>query len=100
MSLKEFFGKVFKKSSPTELSPKENHEPSLYASSVFPIVKLEESQLSKYKAIPLTSLSALGAAFTQMSTDARTVVQSVTKNIKSNGKLYYCRAQSIHSPNV
>lgn len=88
MSLKEFFGKVFKKSSPTDLAPKENHEPTLYASSVFPIVKLEESQLSKYKAIPLTSLSALGAAFTQMSTDARTVVQSVTKNIKSNGKLF------------
>ena len=58
------------------------------ASEAFPVVKLHEGQLAAYKSIPLTSLAALGTAFSQIPDSAHTITESVTKTIKLNQPLY------------
>ena len=53
----------------------------LLTSSDFPIVKASDVDLSKYHKVPLMGFSALGAAFSTLPEAARTITQSVTKQV-------------------
>ena len=88
MPLKKFFGRMLKKTEPTDIVPKENSAIAPFASEAFPVVKLSEGQLEAYKKIPLAGLSALGTAFSQLSEGARTITQSVTKSVDTSETLF------------
>lgn len=88
MSLKDLFGKAFKKSETVEIAPENETDVVPLASEAFPVVKLSEDELSIYEKLPLASLNALGTAFTRLSDDARTITTTVTKNIVADGPLF------------
>ena len=67
---------------------KSNIDKKEFASEMFPVVNLDDDKLSKYKAIPLTGLASLGAAFAKLPAGARTIVQTVHKTIPLRQKLY------------
>lgn len=58
------------------------------ASEAFPVVKISERQLSSYKQIPLASLASLGSVFSKLPEGARTIVQTVQKNVALKETLY------------
>lgn len=86
MSLKDTWNALLGKTDATELQ----NETALTetASDAFPVVKVSEDQLSAYKQISLSSLAALGAAFSQLPESARTTVQSVTRTIATDETLF------------
>lgn len=88
MSVKGFWGKLFKKSNQTEVEPKKELEGAHLASEAFPVLTLDEKQLDAYKSIPLSQLASLGAAFSQLSSEARTIVQTVSKSVATEEPLY------------
>ena len=88
MSVKGFWGKLFKKSNQTEVEPKKELEGAHLASEVFPVLTLDEKQLDAYKSIPLSQLASLGAAFSQLSSEARTIVQTVSKSVATRETLF------------
>lgn len=55
---------------------------------LFPVVELSESELSNAKKIPIASLVALGAAFSQIPEASRTIVQTTTSSIATNETLF------------
>ena len=67
---------------------KSNIDKKEFASEMFPVVNLDDDKLSKYRAIPLTGLASLGAAFAKLPAGARTIVQTVHKTIPLRQKLY------------
>ena len=87
MAFKDFFGKVFNKSNSSDIMP-EKSEIVPFASDAFPVVKLSDSQLSVYKSIPLSGLASIGTAFSQMPAGARTIVETVSKNVTTNETLF------------
>lgn len=53
-------------------------------SELFPVVELTENEIRNAKKIPIASLAALGAAFSQIPEAARTIVQTTTSRIATN----------------
>ena len=88
MSLKDLFGKILKKDESADIVPREESTIVPFASEAFPVIRLQERQLEAYKKIPMTSLSALGTAFAHLPEGARTITQSVTKNIGTSETLF------------
>lgn len=62
--------------------------PAALASDSFPVLRAADVDLSHYTGIPLASLGALGAAFSQLPESARTVVSSIQTTTRTGGKLY------------
>ena len=88
MALKDVWNALIGKSSTTEIVAKEDTALAPVASDAFPVVRMNSNQLAAYKQIPLASLAALGTAFAQLPEGARTVVQTVTKNVATNETLF------------
>ena len=90
MSLKKIFGNLFHKPKQDNAVVIKDDEQAFipYASEMFPVLKMQEEQLSKYKKIPLTHIAALGAAFSQLPQSARTITKSITRNIATNETLF------------
>ena len=88
MALKDVFKKLTEKKDSTDVIIKDNSDIIPFASEAFPVVKIDNNELSAYKQIPLASLASLGSAFSQMSEGARTVVQTVSKTIETKEQLY------------
>lgn len=57
-------------------------------SDLFPAYRPAEIDINKYKKLPLTGLAAMGTAFSQMPEGARNIVQTVTHELASKGKLF------------
>ena len=57
-------------------------------SELFPVVELTENEISNAKKIPIASLAALGAAFSQIPEAARTIVKTTTSEIATNETLF------------
>ena len=88
MSLKDFFGRIFKKAEPTDVVTKEESTIAPFASDAFPAVRLQDGQLEAYKRIPLATLSTIGTAFSQLPEGARTITQSITKSVATPETLF------------
>ncbi len=88
MALKDAWNALIGKSNTTDIAPKEEDALTPLASEAFPIVRVQPNQLSAYKQIPLAGLASMGAAFAQLPESARTVVQTVTKNVATNETLF------------
>lgn len=88
MALKDMWKKITGKNDTTEIIPQSTTEIAPLASEAFPVVRLNEGQLSAYRSIPLAVLGALGTAFSQLPEGARTVVQSATKSLAPNETLF------------
>lgn len=88
MSLKDVWKKFSQKNDSENDDLKEVLDVAPLASDAFPVVKMDSERLSAYRAIPLSGLASLGAAFFQMSEGTRTVVQTVTKNVATDEPLY------------
>ena len=88
MSLKDFFGRIFKKAEPTDVVTKEEFTIAPFASDAFPVVRLQDGQLEAYKRIPLATLSTIGTAFSQLPEGARTITQSITKSVATPETLF------------
>ena len=88
MALKDAWHALIGKSSTTEIAPTEENALAPLASEAFPVVKVQPDQLAAYKQIPLAGLASLGAAFAQLPEGARTVVQTVTKNVATKETLF------------
>ena len=88
MALKDAWNALIGKQNTTELVPKEESALAPLASDAFPVIKLQANQLDAYKKVPLASIASLGTAFSQLPEGARTVVQTVTKNVATNETLF------------
>ena len=88
MALKDAWNALIGKSSPTDIVPKEETAVVPLASEAFPIVRVQPNQLSTYRQIPLAGLASMGTAFAQLPEGARTVVQTVTKQVATNETLF------------
>ena len=88
MALKDAWNALIGKPTTTEISTKEETTIAPLASDAFPVIRLQQEQLSAYKKIPLASLAAMGTAFAQLPESARTIVQSVTKTVATNETLF------------
>ena len=90
MSIKEVWQGLIGKSDKTELiSAEEKHDIQQIANmDLFPIVRIPETSLQKYKKIPLAELSTLGSAFSQLQPGVRTIAQTKKTTIGSNNDLY------------
>ena len=88
MALKDMWKKRSGKNESTDIVPHNETEVAPLASEAFPVVRLNDSQLSAYKSIPLAGLAAIGTAFSQLPEGARSVVQSTTKSVASTEPLY------------
>ena len=88
MALKDMWKKRSGKNESTDIVPHNETEVAPLASEAFPVVRLNDSQLSAYKSIPLAGLASLGTAFSQLPEGARSVVQSTTKSVASTEPLY------------
>ena len=55
---------------------------------LFPVIKVPESSLQKYKKVPVAGLAALGTAFTKLPVAARTIVQNVTTSVATDETLF------------
>lgn len=88
MALKDAWNALIGKTAPTDIARTEKPALAAVASDAFPVVKIQDGQLSAYKKIPLAGLAAMGAAFAQLPEGARTIVQSVTKTVATNEPIY------------
>ena len=88
MALKAAWNALLGKTPSTDIVPKEETTLAPYASDAFPVVRMQENQLSAYKQIPLAGLATLGTAFAELSESARTVVQTVTKTVATDETLF------------
>ena len=88
MALKDAWNALIGKNSTTEIAPKEDTALVPLASDAFPVVRVQPDQLAAYKQIPLGGLASLGAAFAQLPEGARTIVQTVTKQVATNETLF------------
>lgn len=88
MALKDAWNALIGKTSTTDIVPKEETAVAPLASEAFPIVRVQPDQLSAYRKIPLAGLASMGAAFAQLPEGARTVVQTVTKQVATNETLF------------
>lgn len=88
MALKDAWNALIRKSNTTGIAPAPETVIAPIASDAFPVVKVQPDQLAAYKQIPLAGLAALGTAFAQIPEGARTVVQTVTKNVATNETLF------------
>ena len=60
----------------------------LMTSDNFPIVRSADTDMSKYKKIPLFSIASMGAAFAKLPESARIITQTVTRNVATNETLF------------
>ena len=88
MALKDAWNALIGKSSTTEIVEQEDTALAPVASDAFPVVRMNPNQLAAYKQIPLASLASLGTAFAQLPEGARTVVQTVTRNVATKETLF------------
>lgn len=88
MALKDAWNALIGKTTPTDIANKEGTEIATVASDAFPVVRIQEGQLSAYKQIPLASIATISTAFAQLPEGARTIVQSVTKTLGTNETLF------------
>lgn len=88
MALKDAWNALIGKSNTTEIAPAQETAVATVASDAFPVVRVQPDQLAAYKQIPLAGLAALGTAFSQLPEGARTVVQTVTRNVATNETLF------------
>ena len=88
MALKDAWNALIGKSSTTEIVAQEDTALAPVASDAFPVVRMNPNQLAAYKQIPLASLASLGTAFAQLPEGARTVVQTVTRNVATKETLF------------
>lgn len=88
MALKDVWNALIGKTTSTEITPAKGTALPAIASDAFPVVKVQDNQLSAYKQIPLASLAALGGAFAQLPESARTIVQSAMKTVATNETLF------------
>lgn len=88
MALKDAWNALIGKSSNTEIAQKTDTALAPLASEAFPVVKIQPDQLAAYKKVPLAGLASLGTAFAQLPEGARTVVQTVTKNVATKETLF------------
>lgn len=88
MALKDAWNALIGKTTPTDIANKEGTEIAAVASDAFPVVRIQEGQLSAYKQIPLASIATISTAFAQLPEGARTIVQSVTKTLGTNETLF------------
>ena len=88
MALKNAWNALVGKTTSSDIICKEESAIVPVASDMFPVVRLQQNQLSTYKQIPLASLAAVGTAFSQLPESARTIVQSVTKTVATNETLF------------
>ena len=88
MALKDAWNVLFGKPTATEIAREDPTAMAAVASDAFPVVKVQEGQLSAYKQIPLASLAALGAAFSQLPEGARTIVQSTQRTLATGEPLF------------
>ena len=88
MALKDAWNALIGKSTSTDIAVNQNTMLSPLASESFPVVRVQPNQLAAYKQIPLAGLASLGTAFSQLPEGARTVVQTVTKQVATNETLF------------
>lgn len=88
MALKDAWNALLVRIEPTEVALPENTTLPKTASDLFPVVKIPEGNLSKYKQVPLAGIAALGTAFVHLPESARTIVETTTKNIATNETLF------------
>lgn len=55
---------------------------------LFPIIKIPETSIQKYKKIPISGLASIGTAFSMLPNAARTIIQTKTTNVALNEKLF------------
>lgn len=81
MALKDMMKSLIgKKDSPTQVD-KPVESKALLTGSDFPIIRASDVDLTKYHKVPLMGLAALGAAFSSLPEAARTITQTVTKQV-------------------
>jgi len=88
MARKVPWSALIKKSNSQDVVRKEEPILPAVASDAFPVVRIEQDRLASYKQIPFSGLAAVGTAFSQMPEGARTVVQTVTRNVPGGKNLF------------
>ncbi|MBR6645143.1 MAG: hypothetical protein IKL21_05205 [Clostridia bacterium] len=83
MALKDILNKIIGKSNSNC-----NNSPIPFESDAFPVLDIKSEELSSYKKIPITELSALGAVFSQLPEQARTIVSTASKTMATDKPLY------------
>ena len=86
MSLKDAFKVLIGKKTANE--QKNEMAAALIASDCFPVVQDADIDISRYRKLPLTSLAALGAAFSSLPDAARTITQTVDAKIITDTPLF------------
>lgn len=86
MALKDVFNALTGKKADNER--KSEMTAALIASDEFPVVQSAEIDISRYRKLPLTSLAALGVAFSSLPEAARTITQTVDARIVSSTPLF------------
>lgn len=86
MSLKDAFKALIGKKATDE--QKNEMAAALIASDCFPVVQTADIDISRYRKLPLTSLAALGAAFSSLPEAARTITQTVNTKIVTDTPLF------------
>ena len=90
MGLKEAWHGLIGKSEKNELltTEKEAIIQQIAEANLFPIVKIPETNLDKYKKIPISGLAALGAAFSKIPDTARTITQTKSTSVALKETLF------------
>ena len=72
----------------------QENAPAPLASDAFPVYRADELDLSKYRKIPLASLAAMGAAFSQLPEEARMVMGAMKGTVGLEQPMF--RAINLH----
>ena len=68
-----------------ELTENDLKARAITVSDLFPIVEMPETDLKKYRKIPLGSTAVLGAAFSMLPASARSIYTTVTRSLPTDG---------------
>jgi len=88
MALKNFLMSLANKSPQSDLEKKNNAVAALLTSENFPVIRTQDTDISKYHKVPLAGITAFGAAFASLPQAARTITQTITTNIATNEPVY------------
>ena len=88
MALKDMIKSLIGKKDTSNLVEKSKESNALLTSADFPIMHSSNVDLSQYRKVPLTGLAALGSAFTTLPEAARTMTQTVTKQVATDTPIF------------
>lgn len=88
MPLKKLLKAITGQSEETLQTNPEPASPAAQLSDLFPVYRTSEVDVSQYRKMPLAGLAAVGTAFSQLPSSARTMVETVTHSIATRETLF------------